>query len=329
MGLSASSRTVISELELTVRRAVEANGGSSRAIRPTHRVRFHWPPHPVSYEYHVPATEWKSTATFDAHGETFSVRVAQTAHGFFGRCDELWHEDRGDTLEEMLERLRLSSEPLFRRQLTTSDALGQHGQRFTGTIRDLDPIEHLKLLYCSDRDVAQEAQTEIERHSHNPLYLDGLLFILNDRSHPHRRSAQWCALDLFEGLPNFVTAEADERAAVEAMKNLIWDAEDDYARTVYKAGVVLGGHIPHLYGGPTLLECLDAPSKIGRRSAIHGLFHVVEWIPEVRDTVVDALRRHAGTEPEPSLQRFALGMATDIERGDNDHVLEPVFDDER
>jgi hypothetical protein len=329
MTTEVSEGSVLRALDEAVVTAVLNNGGQTNARKPSHRIRFHWPPHPVSYEYHVHATDWTGHATFEAHHESFSVRVAHTPNGYFGRCDEIWHEDRGETLEEMLANLRASAEPLFQRQLAISDALGKPGVRFTGTVRDLEPIGHLKLLYCSDRDVAQEAQTEIERHSHHPDYLPGLLFILQDTRHPNRRSAQWCVLDLFEGLPNFVTDEAGEKAAVDAMRNLIWDAEDDYARTIYKAGVVLGGHIPHLYGGPTLLECLDAPSKIGRRSAIHGLFHVVEWIPEVRDTVVDALRIHADKESEPSLRRFALAMALDIERGDNDHIPEPLFEEEQ
>ena len=329
MNTSLTEASVLDSLDRAVEFAVKENGGQIHARKPAHRIRFHWPPHPVSYEFHVHATDWTGHATFEAHGEVFTVRVAQTPNGFFGRCDDIWHEDRGQSLQEMLANLRSSSEPLFQRQLAISDALGDPGIRFKGTIRELDAIGHLKLLYCSDRDVAQEAQTEIERHSHNPAYLPGLLFILRDRRHPNRRSAQWCVLDLFEGLPNFVQDEPSEKESVLAMRNLIWDAEDDYARTIYKAGVVLGGHIPHLYGGPTLLECLDAPSKIGRRSAIHGLFHVVEWIPEAKDTVVDALRIHAEAEKEPLLARFALSIADDIERNENDHIPEPLFEEER
>jgi hypothetical protein len=113
--------------------------------------------------------------------------------------------------------------------------------------------------------------------------------------------------------------------AVQAMKELIWSAEDDYARTIYKAGVVLGGHIPHKHGGPTLLECLNAPSKIGRRSAIHGLFHVVEWLPSMREQVVEALRRHAESEPDSALREFSTLMARDIAAGAYDHIPEPVF----
>jgi hypothetical protein len=112
------------------------------------------------------------------------------------------------------------------------------------------------------------------------------------------------------------------------MRDLIWNAEDDYARTIYKAGVVLGGHIPEKHGGPTLLECLNAPSKIGRRSAIHGLFHVVEWIPGMKDEVVARLQEAAQREPEPELKEFARLMSRDIAHGEYDHIAEPIFAEE-
>jgi hypothetical protein len=290
-------------------------------------VKFHWPPHPISYSFHVLASDWKGQATFEAHGETFHVQVASTPYGVFGRCQEIWHEDRGETLEEMLRNLKASSVPLFSRQLIINRTLERSG-RFTGHVQDLPALDHLKLLYCEDRDVANEAKTEIEKHASSCLYFPGLISILDDRRHPDRRSAQWCVLDLFESLPDFCQAEKEEREAVRAMRDLIWTAEDDYARTIYKAGVVLGGHIPYRFGGPTLLECLQAPSKIGRRSAIHGLFHVVEWIPEMRDLVVTSLRRQAQADPEPELRDFAESMAHDIEDGAVDHRIEPVFAEE-
>ncbi len=326
--MSQNAQQVVDELRAYVLRAVEQNGGSTEARKPAHRVKFHWPPHPISYSFHVLATDWTGAASFEAYGETFRVRVARTPHGVFGRCDTLWHEDRGESEEEMLRNLRQNSEPLFKRQLSTNAALEQPG-RFTGHIRNLSPLEHLKLLYCEDRDVANEAKTEIETHASTCAHLPGLVAILDDRSHPNRRSAQWCVLDLFEALPSFCQGEADEREAVRAMRDLIWDAEDDYARTIYKAGVVLGGHIPDYHGGPILLECLKAPSKIGRRSAIHGLFHVVEWMPDMRTRVVQELRAAAAAEQEPLLRRFADDMANDIESADTDHVPEPAFEEER
>ncbi|HSI73102.1 MAG TPA: hypothetical protein VK934_07975 [Fimbriimonas sp.] len=324
---SLNAEQIAAELRAFVDRAVAANGGSTVARRPAHRVKFHWPPHPISYSFHVLASDWKGRAAFEAHGETFEVEVANTPYGVFGRCQDIWHEERGETLDEMLKNLRASSVPLFSRQLIISRTLEQFG-RFKDHVRDLTPLDHLKLLYCEDRDVANEAKTEIETHASTGLYFPGLISILDDRRHPDRRSAQWCVLDLFESLPDFCETEEQELEAVRAMRDLIWTAEDDYARTIYKAGVVLGGHIPYRYGGPTLLECLSAPSKIGRRSAIHGLFHVVEWIPEMRDLVVAALERQAEVDEEPELREFAASMAHDIADAALEHRIEPVFPEE-
>ncbi len=323
---SVTAEDLVQGLRAAIERAV-ARAGSSVALKPGHRVRLHWPPHPVSYEYHLSPGNWTGKARFEVEGEGFEVIVARTSHGVFGRCVELWHEDRGDSEQEMLENLTQSSMPLLRRQLAINRALERSG-RFTGHIRELGPLDILKLLYCDDRDVAAEAQTEIETHASNGLFLPALVEIVRDQSHPNRRIAQWCALDLFEDLPSFCSKPEDERMAVDAIRDLIWTAEDDYARAVFKAGVVLGGHIPNVDGGETLLECLRAPSKIGRRSAIHGLFHVVEWIPSLRDKVVAALDDAAKVEPEPLLAEFAALMARDIEAGDSDHIPEPVFPDE-
>jgi len=91
---------------------------------------------------------------------------------------------------------------------------------------------------------------------------------------------------------------------------------------------VLGGHIPDRNGASTLLDCLSAPSKIGRRSAIHGLFHAVEWIPGIRNNVVDALQSAAANDPDPLLREFSAHMAADIENGAMEHRREPVFADE-
>ena len=324
---SLSPTEIADELRAYIKRVVVANGGSTATKRPAHRVKFHWPPHPISYSYHVLASDWTGRASFDAYGETFEVEVADTPYGVFGRCAALWHEDRGKTVEEMLANLRQSSEPLFQRQLQINRTLEEEG-RFRGHIRDLCALDKLKLLYSNDRDVANEARTDIETHASSGLYFPGLIAILDDREHPNRRSAQWCVLDQFEALPDFCRNEAEEIEAVRAMRDLMWDAEDDYARTIYKAGVVLGGHIPHKHGGPTLLECLNAPSRIGRRSAIHGLFHVVEWIPEMRQTVVERLREVAASDPEFQLREFAGSIAEDLAHGASDHRREPVFDGE-
>lgn len=322
-----SAADLVRELDAYIDRAV-GRYGTSQALRPANRVKFHWPPHPVSYSFHVLASDWTGRATFEAHGETFDVKVATTPYGVFGRCEAIWHEERGDTVEEMLARLRESSEPLFQRQLTIADTL-EMGSRFTGYLSDISVLDLLKLLYCEDRDVSNEAHTILDVRSSDRTFFPALLAILNDRRHPYRRSAQWCVLDLFEDLPTFCDGESDQRAAVDAMRGLIWDADDDYARTIYKAGVVLGGHLPYVYGGPVLLECLNAPSRIGRRAAIHGLFHVVEWVPAMKEQVLAALHTVAQSDPEPILREYARAMAKDIQEEEMDHAPDPFFPDER
>lgn len=322
-----SAEDVLGSLLTFIEGAVAANGGDTEAQKPGHRVPFHWPPHPVSYRFHVLSSDWDGKTTWNAHGETFPVTVAHTPHGVFGRCEVLWHEARGDTLESMLENLAESAQPLFQRQFAINRTLGLEG-RFTGHVRDLAPDELVRLLYCPDRDVANEARIEIETHASLNVFTPALIAILNDRRHPYRRSAQWCVLDLFEDLPSYCDTPARERDATQAMRDLVWHAENDFARTVYKAGVVLGGHLPDENGAPILLDCLSSPSKFGRRSAIHGLFHVVEWHPEQRDRVVAALRAAAADDDEPFLKEFASHMADDIEARRVDHAQEPLFEDE-
>lgn len=314
------------ELKAYVAREV-ARFGTTKAEKPAHRVKFFWPPHPVSYSYHVLTSDWSGATSFEAHGETFLVKVARTPYGVFGRCEAIWHEERGETEEEMLGRLKESAEPLFRRQLLIARTLEREG-RFTGEIGALTPLDWLKLLYCPDRDVANEAHWNIERAHHRTELLSSLLFVLDDRTHPHRRSAQWCVLDLFEDLPSFARSPEDEARAIASVAHLLSDAEDDYARTVYKAGVVLGGHVPHRGGAEALLEQLNSPSRIGRRSAIHALFHVVEWLPQSRETITKRLRAHAREDSDSLLSRFAANIASDLEHERIDHVLEPTFPDE-
>lgn len=325
---SITSEELVRELLGFIDRSVVRNGGSTEAKNPAHRVKFHWPPHPVSYSFHVLASDWTGSSTFRAHGETFNVLVARTPYGIFGRCEEIWLEERGETEEEMMENLAASAVPLFQRQIRINDCLEKVG-RFKEHLPDLGPLELLKILYCEDRDVANDAKTEIEKRASSHLFLEPLLTILRDRKHPQRPSAQWCVLDLFEDLPSFCKTQEEENQAIEAMKGLIWDATNDYARTIYKAGVVIGGHIPYFHGGPTLIECLKAPSRIGRRAAIHGLFHVVEWIPETKEMVLAALNDQAQTDPDPILREYAASLADDIERGVTDHTPDPVFPDER
>jgi hypothetical protein len=319
----ALANRLVDELSAFVAQEAGA-AGSSAAVNPGHREVFHWPPPPPSYRYHLLASDWSRTATFEAHGETFDVEVAVTPYGVFGRCQETWHEAKGATIDEMLLNLKRQAEPLFKRQFAISKTLGRDG-RYTGPFREIDPTGLVRLLYCPDRDVANCAKTEIETHASLRIFAPALIFILEDQKHPLRRSAQWCVLDLFEDMASFCDTPDQQAAAIQAMKSILWDAEDDFCRTVYKAGVVLGGHLPGEVGGPVLLECLDAPSRIGRRSAIHGLFHVVEWEPSMRRRVAEAVLAHVDREPEPILQRFCRDMARDIAAGGTDHVSEPLF----
>jgi hypothetical protein len=323
----SSKNELVLALTAWTDRVVLAYGGSTRARKPGHRTKFVWPPHPISASFHVLASDWTGRTTVDAFGETLAVKVARTPYGVFGRCDDIWLEAKGETEEEMLVNLAHAAEPLFSRQLAISRCL-ERDARFQDTLRELAPLDLTKLLFCDDRDVAGEAKTEIETRASDRSFFLLLTAVLRDRRNPNRRSAQWCVLDLFEDLPSFCNSHSDELNAVSAIKELIWDAEDDYARSIYKAGVVLGGHLPYDFGGPVLLECLHAPSKIGRRSAIHGLFHVVEWVPEMHERVVSALKQQSVEDPEPLLQFFAGQMAVDIETGNQDHVLEPIFPEE-
>jgi hypothetical protein len=317
---------IVESLRRFVDAAVQAAGGSTKALKPGHRVPFRWPPEAISYKFHVLASDWTGTASYMAHGEEFPVRTAFTEHGYFGRCDKLWHEARGATLEGMLKSLAEIAEPLLKRQLEIAKTVGAK-QRYAGYVRDLAPEDLVKLLYCEDRDIANEARVEIEKHASLSIFGPALIEIVRDTRHPYRRSAQWCVLDIFEDLPSVCKTLEEQQDAIDAMRDLIWSAEDDYARTVYKAGVVLGGHLPDEHGGPVLTECLSAPSKVGRRSAIHGLYHVVEWHPALTGQVVDSLREVAKADSEPILREYAAAMANDIE-GSREHVPEPVFPDE-
>ena len=300
---------------------------STVAVNPGHRRAFHWPPTPVSYAYHLLASDWSGHATFEAHGETFDVDVARTRQGVFGRCRQLWHEARGKSTAEMLKNLAEAAEVLFARQFEISDCLGLD-YRFSGHISDLTPLQLLMLLYSKDRDIANEARIEIETHASSKVFAPSLIAILNDRTHPHRRSAQWCVLDLFEDIRSFCDTADLESQALEAMKQLLWDADNDYARTVYKAGVVLGGHLPKDKGGPILIECLRSPSRFGRRAAIHGLFHVVEWDASSRPEVLRALREFAKSDEDSGLREYATAMAADIANEKLEHIAEPVFSEE-
>ncbi|MFN3682648.1 MAG: hypothetical protein ACK41F_01800 [Fimbriimonadaceae bacterium] len=321
-----SPEQILADLKEFIEQAVEENHGSTKPVKPKHRVPFSWPPKAISHQYHIPAKAWTDRAEYEAHGERFPVRVAHTPHGVFGRCEKCWHEAKGDTLEEMLRRLQRAGEPLFRRQLAIGKTLGFPG-RFVGRISDLAPQDLVRLLYCPDRDVAYEAKLEIEKHASLGVFGPALIHILRDDRHPHRRSAQWCVLDMMEDIALILPDEADQREAISAMRDLLWNATDDYARTVYKAGVVIGGHLPGQIGKEVLLECFHAPSKYGRRAAMHGVFHVVEWHPPALREIVGRLREASLNDPEPILRRYAAAMADDLEAG-RDHGPDPVFPEE-
>src|SRR5437868_4305280 len=99
-------------------------GGPMPTVNPGHRVKFCWPPHPISYSFHVLTSDWTSSTTISMHGESFDVRMARTPFGVFGRCSALWLEAKGDTEEEMLHLLAKAAEPLFRRQFAIAGCLG-------------------------------------------------------------------------------------------------------------------------------------------------------------------------------------------------------------
>lgn len=303
-------------------RYLEAHKGP--ILRPGHRIKFHWPPPQVSFEYRIPPSDFAEEIEFTYHGETFSAKVADTAHGFFARCEELWLEVKAESIEDLAVQLEEGSRPLLDRQWAIGNAL-EINQRYTGRVRDLDPLSLLKLLYCSDRDAAHTAHSAIEASAASHLYTYSLSRILRDNRHPYSRTAQWCVLDLYEDFAAFCKSEQERNEAIGAIRDFLWNAPDDLVRCAFKAGVVLGGHVPSKLGRPVLVECLRSPSRYGRRSAIHGLFHIVEWEPSTRESVIEDLRAYAESETDADLRRFALGIADDLEQEHYDHLPEPIF----
>ncbi|MFX7934476.1 hypothetical protein ABTK33_20535, partial [Acinetobacter baumannii] len=87
-----------------------------------------------------------------------------------------------------------------------------------GKIRDLAPLDLLKLLFCPDRDVARDAQIELETHARSGFFTPAMIVILNDETHPYRRVAQWCVLDMFEDLPHLTQSPEELDQAVQAIK---------------------------------------------------------------------------------------------------------------
>lgn len=300
--------------------------GSTEAVRPGHRVPFEWPPAPVSFDYHVSGTQFQTPVTIQIDGEDFDAQIAETPHGVFGRIEHLWNEARGDSVDAVLEKLKSEAWPLLFRQRQISILLGQKN-RFLGSIDALGPGDLLKLLFAPDRDIAHEAMMAIDRSASSHLYGPALIAILNDKTHPYRRSAQWYVLDLFEDLPSYCSGQL-ESDAIQAMRALIWDAKDDFARTTYKAGVVLGGHVCTDEAATALLDCFHSPSKIGRRAAYHASFHLAEWCPERREMIAEKLRIAINEEIEPILKEYCTSMARDVANADPDHVADPIFPEE-
>ena len=313
-------------LEEFIREAA-SHSSDPHPVKPSHRVPFHWPPHPVSKDFHVLASDWTGHASFEAYGEEFEVEVARTAQGVFGRVEKIWNEARAETLEQVIELLKTGAEPFLARQRLITKTLGAE-KRFQGRVSDLEALDLVKLLFCPDRDVAHEAQVTIETHASSGIYSRSLIRILVDDQHPHRRSAQWCVLDMFEDLPSFCPEPAAQAEAVDAIHKLIKDAQDDYARTIYKAGVVLGGHVCTPAAAEALFDCTSSAFKFGRRSAIHAVFHLAEWMPQYRDRIVATLKQCADKDPESSLREFAASMARDVEAKSYDHMTEPLFPEE-
>lgn len=324
----AEAHQIAADLREFVNRDTARLGVGTNAIDPGPRVAFRWPPHAVSADFHVLTSDWTGVSSIEYRGESFAVELAQTPEGHFARCPSLWSEAMAATVDDSVAKLMEACKPLLDRQWLIGEMLGT-SRRFSDRISVIGPAQLLCLMYCSDRDVANDARQEIETHASLRVFGPALIAIINDRTHPYRRTAQWCALDLFEDLPGFCDGPAEQKFAITTIKDLLVDAPDDYARTMFKAGVVLGGHVANDMAADALLEVLDAPSPIGRRAAIHGLFHLCEWLPDRKGEVCDHLHRVAANDKEPLLRAYADGISRDIERGDVDHVMEPILPNER
>ncbi len=296
-------------------------------IKPNHYIPWKWPLHPISADYRLSASEWKSSEVVQIAGVDYAVLVATTDFGVFGRCEALRCEAMGKDLATMIANVAKTAKPLLARRKLVGEILRLDGP-FTGSIRDLSTLDHLKLFYATDRAIAHDAQAQIETGPNHKLVFDACIEILNDRDHPNRRTAQWLVLDLFEDLPSVASTAQDETVAIDAIYNLIASSTDDFARTIFKAGVVLGGHICTHYCAERLIQLTTAPEKIARRSAVHACFHLVEWLPESKDSVVKAVQYVAESDPEQLLRTFAASVVRDILADEIDHMIEPKFDNE-
>ncbi|MBS1704969.1 MAG: hypothetical protein JST40_03785 [Armatimonadetes bacterium] len=301
--------------------------GTTKVVKPGHYVPFHWPPRAISLEYHVKGDAFVETEAVEFENSPFTIRIAETPYGVFGRVDNLWHEARGETREDVIRVLGEMAKPILARQREIAQILGLAG-RFEGKLADLDALSLMKLLYAQDRSIVHDAMVAIETFPNPFQFGPPMIAVLRDAIHPYRRSAQWGVLDMLEDLPTFCPSEASQNEAIRAIRDLVFYAEDDYARAVYKAGVVLGGHICTPAAGEALLECFKSASKIGRRAAYHAAFHLAEWLPSYRDRVIEGLKNAAVHDPEEILREYCMCMARDVERGEVDHVADPMFPEE-
>lgn len=326
-GPPAAPADVLDNLRTYLAEQLKAQGGATRAVDPGDRIPFHWPPDLISTRWHVSSDQWQHFGNLDLDGQIFEItHVAVEPDNHILRIADFGLEARGLTAPQARHKLDTALEPLLRRQSTIARTLGHEG-RFTGDIVSLPPHLLIRLLFCPDRDVAIEASHSIEAQASTGSFTPALITILKDRTHALRRSAQWCVLDMFEDLPSFCPDAASQQDAVNAMRDLLMDAEDDYCRTIYKAGVVLGGHVCTDASIEAVLAALNSKSRIGRRSAIHACFHVVEWRPERAEEVLAALDHVAHHDPEPILRTYAAEMTRDIQTGNEDHISEPAFND--
>jgi len=290
-------------------------------VRPGPSVPFRWPP---KTDIHVKAEEWTRRTTLSTPDEDVEVRWAQRGELLIGQIDHYWVTAQGTTEKEVNGKLLKGIKPLFDRQREIGWLIGHDG-RYMGSFKELSPVGLVRCLYAVDRDIAREAKLQIETHATLAVFAPTLIAILEDQVHPQRRSAQWAVLDLLEDTPSFFPDPESQLVAIEAIQNLMWDATDDYARTVYKAGVVLGGHICTDPAAEALLSCFDAPSKFGRRAAYHASFHLAEWKPELRDRIVHALRDRSRSDNDFPLASYCTDMANDVQSGGVDHVGDPLF----
>lgn len=315
------------ELEAWVKVNVAGQGSDSHPVRPKHYEPWRWPLPAVSHSYHIPVSEWHGRTILHAEGDDYEVVVARTPWGVFGRCEALRAEAKGDSDEEMLDELLGVCEPLFVRRRQVGDLLGLDGP-YRGRMRELDDISLLKLFYAPDRAISHDAQNALETRGRLAEFGPALVSILKERDHRNRRTAQWLVLDLFEDLSSYCPTSATESEAVQAIKTLMWEANDDYARTIYKAGVVLGGHVCTPESAATIIELMNAPSKIARRSAMHASFHLCEWMPTRKDQVLRTLEEASQNDPEPLLRGYCAALAKDVKNEVIDHVAEPIFPEE-